>query len=634
MKWIGQHIWDLVSRFRSDIYLDKVNSDTNETSPDANLAIKDGKIVRTANSTGGGDVVIIDGSTNYGATSTITIQGDYVQTFDNGDNSVLINISDTDIQTASNFTGFSTNPVDSFSNYRIGTPHDSAGKNFYAGDFAGEYKKATGSTSISFGPSADAQHMQNSKVIVTVYGANATAQDAQLATKTITVTGNVSSTSDGITIEITDYLLDGYGDRRKGKISVTINLDSIASSFATAQSLSNHSGSQKFYNIKVEHKSNDLSTTYGTFNSRDSDADEFFYDGARIQPVTITPTISASNFSTKYLSNIKYYSSISWEFSGSNIQNISRDTRGYANNNSNDVKLIFTHPLSNDNDGKKWMGINGNTNNSVNDDSNSFSWNVSLNSNQYSLSKQAVGEIDIIYGGLAGNVYPDSTATDSARAINSHAATSQANTTDNFRSESHRLPHHNVTTWNVTNITQAQLETYAGTDNLDGDERDLLVQTKHNGNYYKLIHPYNLSTPAALPTQDRWSGHATPAQNDYVYYYRYFEYGSGTSSLTFKMDGVNRTTYTNAYNADTLKVHFSRPTSGDGSNNTWIPIRTDADFTTGAPSRSCFYGTQPTDDSRFYIQFDTQVTTVVVRIGMKATFATPIYGLHLTENHS
>ena len=28
MKWIGQHIWDLVSRFRDDVYLEGIETGT------------------------------------------------------------------------------------------------------------------------------------------------------------------------------------------------------------------------------------------------------------------------------------------------------------------------------------------------------------------------------------------------------------------------------------------------------------------------------------------------------------------------------------------------------------------------------------------------------------------------------
>ncbi len=62
MRWIGQHIWDLISRFRGDVYLEKVASSSVEGSPDTDsvLALKSGKIVRTAGGSGGGGIKKVD----------------------------------------------------------------------------------------------------------------------------------------------------------------------------------------------------------------------------------------------------------------------------------------------------------------------------------------------------------------------------------------------------------------------------------------------------------------------------------------------------------------------------------------------------------------------------------------------
>ena len=44
MKWIGQHIWDLISRFRSDVYLDSPTAGGSD--PDKFLGIdSDNKII-------------------------------------------------------------------------------------------------------------------------------------------------------------------------------------------------------------------------------------------------------------------------------------------------------------------------------------------------------------------------------------------------------------------------------------------------------------------------------------------------------------------------------------------------------------------------------------------------------------
>ena len=45
MKWIGQHIWDFISRFRSDVYLEDL-----DTSSEQNVLVvdSDGKVTGKA----------------------------------------------------------------------------------------------------------------------------------------------------------------------------------------------------------------------------------------------------------------------------------------------------------------------------------------------------------------------------------------------------------------------------------------------------------------------------------------------------------------------------------------------------------------------------------------------------------
>ena len=51
MKWIGQHIWDFISRFRSDVYLESVDSGT--IASGGNLGLdSNNKIVKSASPAG------------------------------------------------------------------------------------------------------------------------------------------------------------------------------------------------------------------------------------------------------------------------------------------------------------------------------------------------------------------------------------------------------------------------------------------------------------------------------------------------------------------------------------------------------------------------------------------------------
>ena len=62
MKWVGQHIWDLVSRFRSDVYLEGV--ETGSTASGGALGIDtSGKIIKDTYS---GWPSVVNGSTANG----------------------------------------------------------------------------------------------------------------------------------------------------------------------------------------------------------------------------------------------------------------------------------------------------------------------------------------------------------------------------------------------------------------------------------------------------------------------------------------------------------------------------------------------------------------------------------------
>ena len=72
MKWIGQHIWDFISRFRNDVYLDNVQSGSVSSGNHLGLD-SDGKIVKTTGGQGGGgtsNVASLDDLTDVTITGT------------------------------------------------------------------------------------------------------------------------------------------------------------------------------------------------------------------------------------------------------------------------------------------------------------------------------------------------------------------------------------------------------------------------------------------------------------------------------------------------------------------------------------------------------------------------------------
>ncbi len=599
MKWIGQHIWDFISRFRSDVYLENLNSGS-VASGDHLGVDSDGKIVKTTGGGSGGSLTIVDNdtTTTFNNTTTVTIQGDEVQSFQNGANNVLLNIGSS-ISTAGPFS-ISTDPVvatsSDFSNLRVGKPHST--RNFFAGNWStsgSTLRLCTKASTITFGPSNQAGNMENSsKIIVDVEGPKDNTSGGSgtiLATHTHTVTGNGNSTLNGITITISNYVLDGYGDKRKANVTVTINPGTIATNVATAENLANHTGSQKFYQVKISHKSNDLSDSYGAFTSA-----SFFYDGALVQPVGTDATISLDSSSTKYLSNIKYYSALQWSVDGSNIQHIARDTR-----TNTDIRVDFTDDITTTKHGtaelpRQYLALTGNDDNSVIDDTNEYETTWVLDSDKYELNLAVHGRLAYIYGGLAAAGVATNLANDSARMMNTYSGNSSS-LTENFREEDHRLPENTISTWNTNSVSQA-LNTWQGysvsgsmgnagvtINNAHDTTKNLLLQVQHSGSTFKLIHPYNFDqlTTASLPTQDKYDGDAI-SQSANVKYYRWFRFSSAVNTFDCDITGMTRSSYDYNENLGRINIRFSRP----GVNNTFVPLDPDQGFQSGSPDVSCY----------------------------------------------
>jgi len=75
MKWIGQHIYDLIARFRSDVYLEDI--DTGTIASGGNLGLdSNNKIVKATVSSGSGDIEGVTAGTNLsggGTSGTVTL---------------------------------------------------------------------------------------------------------------------------------------------------------------------------------------------------------------------------------------------------------------------------------------------------------------------------------------------------------------------------------------------------------------------------------------------------------------------------------------------------------------------------------------------------------------------------------
>tara|TARA_R110002020_G_C16233207_1_gene768548 strand:- start:238 stop:1527 length:1290 start_codon:yes stop_codon:yes gene_type:complete len=127
MKWIGQHIWGLISRFRSDVYLEDVSTGTIESGGNLGLD-SDNKIVKATVSSGGdftltgdsgsdqtistGNTLDIAGgnaiSTVVGATDTVTVNHDDTSSQASVDNSGRAFIQDITLDTYGHVTGITS----------------------------------------------------------------------------------------------------------------------------------------------------------------------------------------------------------------------------------------------------------------------------------------------------------------------------------------------------------------------------------------------------------------------------------------------------------------------------------------------------------------------------------------------
>ena len=109
MKWIGQHIWDFVSRFRSDVYLEDLTESTqgHVVGVDAN-----GKLYKQDVSTGDiTSVVAGDALTGGGTAGDVTINHEDTSTQASVNNSGTTYIQDITLDTYGHVTGLTSTDV-------------------------------------------------------------------------------------------------------------------------------------------------------------------------------------------------------------------------------------------------------------------------------------------------------------------------------------------------------------------------------------------------------------------------------------------------------------------------------------------------------------------------------------------
>jgi hypothetical protein len=672
MKWIGQHIWDFISRFRNDVYLEKVANDTVEGSPDADttLALKNGKVVRTAGGTGGGSITVkTDGDNSEGTdgevstvrsdVTEIIYYGDYdhVRVYDNGAGSVIVDHHNT-LEFADVFS-ISTDPVDDYSPYWIGDPQTgndgTYGYNFHDGGWGGlNNKKATNAASISFTSNVCGNWLLNdnaSKLRVTVYGpdSNDSSDTNVLGTHTLQVTDNTTSPhsqANGITIAVSNYDTDGTPNLKKASVTVTIDLDNSN----LIDTSGDYTGSQKYSKIRIEQLDHNDAAISGVdpFESA-----AFFYDNLHLQPTASTPTFTFGTNTTKQLSNIGYYSAVQHTVDSANHSNLTRDT-GF---NSKGYVYITLDPstttgnLGYANSAASLTGDDGDT-----DNNNNYQTDKVYTMAANTLKLNFVQGVKLkVYGGIAGYSANSSVVDDVARNYNSYTSSASALSEDH-KGEVYRLADSQINTVKSLSTAQTQSEndwkdycvasnpTDQGVIGLSKNQ-DHLVQGYFNSQW-GLFHPSDVSGLASKPDATElnfpsgmglWSNSGLTGT---YYYYRFFRTtGSATSDWSIDIDGLSKSTFEAQTGNGNLTIEFLAPgnsasqTDGVDNQGTWIPL--DTNHSSGN-NNGCWANAvnQASSEEQFDLAFNLGTTVLIMKIGMNASFpASTIKALTMQTGH-
>ena len=249
MKWIGQHIWDFISRFRTTVYFENL-----ETSSETNVLVvdSDGKV--TKNTTAAGDITSVtagSGLTGGGSSGSVTLNIGAGTGIDVATNDISVDVSD-----------FMTNGSDNRIVTATGTDGMNAEPNF---SFDGSTATLTGVMDIS--PANDAglpaltiDNDDVDEVALHIIADNTTANIVDLGGTALTTANGMSfdfnalTTGNGIYIDWDDAVTTDTN--RSG--SAMINLDYDKSGAIASGQASSASG--------LMIRMTDAATNVGTFS--------------------------------------------------------------------------------------------------------------------------------------------------------------------------------------------------------------------------------------------------------------------------------------------------------------------------------------------------------------------------------
>ena len=569
-----------------------VNLGTNlPTTSQSNILGVDGSgniYKQTVPSGGTGSLTIVNSNSSGSDTTFTNINeikffGDDVEVYEDGTGKVLVSNPPLSPQIPMSIS----DPVGSFSKYRIGIPVNSAGYYFYAGDWGGDNeKRATNDSTLVFNSNTCGNFLiggNPSKIKVSVYGPKDNTNHGNnnlINSHELVVTGNTVSSSNGIQITITNFASDGIPSRKKAKVSVLINLDN-----ANLTTLGgNFTGSQKYSSIKIQQLDSSGNSIPGV---NDFVSDSFFYDNKSLTPTLGGITSYTSGGSDiKQLSNIKYYGSGSFTLTTANNSNLQRDT-GY-----NGTYHIYS---------KHYGGLTGSNindaieNNSyeTTDNSNDSSVSLDVGSNKFVLSGSQYAQYKV-RGGLGGDTaYSSTTAQTTPRNYNTYPSGS-SKTFESHKDEDYRISHHVVDSYKSSSPTSSDSETVwkgrcvgaspGSTANGLPTTNQHLIQGNFGG--WKLCHGSfsGIGTIASSPPNGM-TNNQKPTSGTFSYIRFFGPFTSDTNNFNINL-GITKNTFEHhAVNNTNLQVYFLIPGTGDRRGK-WVPLKNT--YSQQTPDNGCW----------------------------------------------